>query len=300
MVESIGFIGLGHMGWPIAENLLAAGFDLCVYDKDAEKTARFARQTGARPAQSVIAAAEPGGIVITMLPNDQTLEEITVGENGLQQRLGVGGTHISLSTISVRLTRRLTALYTEQGGQYVAAGVSGRPPHMKERRLSIFYAGAKEARERILPFLQALGPKEHIYDLGEKQESAAAVNLAMNYPIPVIIMAMAGAAAIAEHHGVPRNVFMAMFLQSPLYTGEVFQYGKMIAVDEFQPTLFPVPLGQKNVALIQEAASDEGFTLYPAKMYDQYLQEAIKRGWEDEDWAIAARVILQETGLYFI
>src|SRR5581483_203889 len=105
-----------------AENLLAAGFDLCVYDKDPEKAACFAAQTGARRAESASAVATPGGLVITMLPNDPTLEEVTIGESGLQQRLGPGGARLSLSTISVRLTRRLAALYTAHGGQYISAG----------------------------------------------------------------------------------------------------------------------------------------------------------------------------------
>src|SRR6202035_4709703 len=98
MKETVGFIGLGNMGLAMATNLLKAGFGLRVYNRTAEKDRPLLEQ-GATLARSPAEAAEPGGIVVTMVSDDRALEEVTLGTNGLLSRLGEGA-HLSMSTIS--------------------------------------------------------------------------------------------------------------------------------------------------------------------------------------------------------
>ena len=104
MKEIVGFIGLGNMGLAMATNLLKAGFGLRVYNRTAEK-ARPLLEEGARLARSPAEAAEPGGVVVTMVSDDRALEEVTVA-GGLLERLG-DGIHLSMSTVSTRTARRL-------------------------------------------------------------------------------------------------------------------------------------------------------------------------------------------------
>jgi len=255
------------------------------------KTRREVAQQVSHPYEAV----EAGGIVISMVPNDPALEEIVNGRDGILNHLGQGGVHVSMSTVSISLTHKIAALYSEQGNSYLAATVSGRPDVAEAKELSIFYAGPRTARERVLPILQAMGNRERIYDLGEQAVSAAAIKIAFNYPIPLAIMAMAGAAALAEKFGVPRDVFLEMFLKSPLFSGNVYQgYGAMIASDVFEPSLFPVDLGIKDLDLMMDAASQAGISLPPATLYRSYLLKALKEGWKAEDWSVAARVIAKE------
>src|SRR5271169_6902448 len=98
MKETVGFIGLGGMGLAMASNLLKAGFGLRVYNRTSEK-ARPLLEQGARLARSPAEAAEPGGIVVTMVSDDRVLEEVSLGPNGLLERLG-GGVHLSMRTIA--------------------------------------------------------------------------------------------------------------------------------------------------------------------------------------------------------
>src|SRR5271169_585471 len=98
MKETIGFIGLGGMGLAIATNLLRAGFGLRVYNRTAEKARPLVEQ-GAKLARSPAEAAEPGGIVVTMVSDDRAVEEVTLSPNGLLDRLG-DGVHVSMSTIA--------------------------------------------------------------------------------------------------------------------------------------------------------------------------------------------------------
>src|SRR5271166_3148725 len=125
MKETVGFIGLGSMGLSMAANLLKADFGLRVYNRTPEK-ARPLLEQGARLARSPADAAEPGGIVVTMVSDDRALEEVTLGPDGLLGRLG-DGVHLAMSTIAPRTARRLARLHRERGGHYVASPVFGKP-----------------------------------------------------------------------------------------------------------------------------------------------------------------------------
>src|SRR5205823_13068063 len=123
MKETIGFIGLGGMGAAMATSLVKAGFGLRVYNRTAEK-ARPLLERGASLARSPAEAAEPGGVVVTMVSDDRALEEVTLGANGLLSRLG-DGVHLSMSTIAPRTARRLAGLHHEQRASYVASAGCG-------------------------------------------------------------------------------------------------------------------------------------------------------------------------------
>src|SRR6202035_3112363 len=118
MKETVGFIGLGNMGLAMATNLLKAGFGLRVYNRTAEE-ARPLLEQGATLASSPAEAAEPGGIVVTIVADDAALEVVTLGADGLLTRLG-DGVHLSMSTISPRTARRLAGIHRERGAHYVA------------------------------------------------------------------------------------------------------------------------------------------------------------------------------------
>ena len=111
---NIGFIGLGRMGQGMAANLVSAGHTVTVYNRTPGKAEALARQ-GARQAHSV-AEACGGEIVITMLADDVAVEEVVFGERGILASLAPGATHISSSTISVDLSRRLTAAHRARPG----------------------------------------------------------------------------------------------------------------------------------------------------------------------------------------
>src|SRR5438309_8746578 len=125
MKETVGFIGLGGMGLAMATNLLKAGFGLRVYNRTADK-ARPLLERGAHLARSPAEAAQPGGVVVTMVSDDRAVEEVTLGANGFLSRLG-DGVHLSMSTIAPRTTRRLAGLHREHGSRYVASPVFGKP-----------------------------------------------------------------------------------------------------------------------------------------------------------------------------
>src|SRR6266481_1831510 len=147
MKETVGFIGLGGMGLAMATNLLKAGFGLRVYNRTAAK-ARPLLKHGARLARSPAEAAEPGGVVVTIVSDDRAVEEVTLGGNGLLARLG-DGVHLSMSTIAPRTAQRLAGLHRERGSCYIASPVFGKPDMAARAKLWIVTSGDAAARARV-------------------------------------------------------------------------------------------------------------------------------------------------------
>src|SRR3984957_8243393 len=143
MKETIGFIGLGGMGLAMAANLVKAGFGLRVYNRTADK-ARPLLELGAHLARSPAEAVSPGGVVVTMVSNDQAVEEVTLGANGFLGRLG-DGVHLSMSTIAPRTARRLANLHQERGSRYIASPVFGNPDVAVRAMLWVVTSGAAPA-----------------------------------------------------------------------------------------------------------------------------------------------------------
>ncbi len=293
MKETIGFIGLGAMGVAMAANLLKAGFGLRVYNRTAEK-ARSLLEQGAIRARTPAEAAAPGGIVVTMVSDDRALEEVTLGANGLVERLG-DGVHLSMSTIAPRTARRLADLHRERGGRYVASPVFGKPEVAAQAKLWIVASGDAAARERVRPLQEAMG--QRIFDFGDDPGAANVIKLAGNFLLGAAIEAMAEAFTLAQKHGVPRQQTCDFFTQT-LFDCFVYRgYGELIASEHYQPVGARPSLIRKDYGLILQAAA-EGLVPMPlASLIHERLTATVARGRDDADWAGFAREVSESAGL---
>src|SRR5947209_6243471 len=252
MKQSIGFVGLGQMGQPMALNLLRAGFELRVFDVREERLAPLVAQ-GAQPVQRLEDVTEPGGIVVTMVPDDRTLLQVALGEGGILSRIGQDGIHLSLSTVSPEVAAQLAKLYEHQGSYYVSATVLGRPEVAEARQLTLFVSGHPTGRTFVQPVLQALAKDS--YELGERVELANVFKLGYNFLIAAAIEAMGEAAALVECCGANRARFLRMLVEFPLFRGTVYEgYGRMIGDQDYSDARFPVAMGLKDVELVLQAA----------------------------------------------
>jgi 3-hydroxyisobutyrate dehydrogenase-like beta-hydroxyacid dehydrogenase len=293
MKETVGFIGLGNMGLAMATNLLKAGFGLRVYNRTADK-ARPLVEKGARLVHSPAETAEPGGIVMTMVSDDRALKEVTVGMNGLLNRLG-DGVHLSMSTVAPRTARRLAVLHQERGGHYVASPVFGKPEVAAKAKLWIVTSGDAEARARVRPLQEAMS--QRIYEFGEEPGAANAIKLAGNFLLGAAIEAMAEAFTLAQKHGVPRRQSYEFFTQT-LFDCFVYRgYGELIASEHYQPVGAKPSLIRKDYGLILDAAA-EGLVPMPlANLIHERLTATVAKGREDADWAGFAREVSESAGL---
>ena len=290
----LGFIGLGSMGLPMAQNLLQAGHDLVVYNRTPRRTEEPSR-LGARVAASPRDAAVGVEVLITMLADDAAVEGVIFGEGGALPALGRGGIHLGMSTVSHTLSRRLAGVHEAQGQVYVAAPVFGRPDMAMSGKLWIVAAGPAEAVERCRPLLDAMGQGVEI--VGADPPAASVVKIAGNFLLASAIEAMGEAFVLVRKHGLDPVRFLEIvngrLLRSPIYEN----YGALIAAERYEPAGFRLKHGLKDVRLALDAGGDVAAPLPLASlMWDHYLA-ALARGWGDVDWAALAKVSAVNAGL---
>ena len=251
MGDSIGFIGLGQLGLPLAANLLQAGYPLRVYNRTSSKAEPLLEQ-GAQRATQPADAARAGGVVITLVWDDAALESV-VTSAGFLERLGHGGVHLSMSTVLPATAEKLAALHAQHGSTYVEAPIFGRPEAAVAHQLWIPVSGPDHAKERVRPLLQAMGA-QGIFDFGEAVGAAALVKLIGNFLITSAGYSMSEALQVAEKAGVDPKAVVDM-LTSTLFAAPIYQsYGRRIAEGNppFSPNGLAIP--RKDVGLLRQTA----------------------------------------------
>ena len=239
MSETIGFIGLGHLGLPVATNLLNAGYALRVYNRTASKAESLVAQ-GAQLASWPIDAVMRGGIVVTLVWDDTALESVVMSDGFLEQ-LGPDGIHLSMSTVLPETAKKLAAMHAQHGSVYVAAPIFGRPEAAVAQQLWIPFAGPQVAKERVRPLLKAMGG-QGLFDFGEEVGAATLVKLVGNFLISSAGYSMREALSMAEKNGVDPKAVIDMLTRT-LFPAPIYQsYGKRIAEKA-------APFGQRRIPL---------------------------------------------------
>src|SRR5277367_5731042 len=234
----IGFVGLGHMGAAMAANLVRAGHDVTVFNRTPGRGGALVA-LGAREATDLAAACD-GEAVITMLANDDALSDIVFGQNGLIAHLTKGAIHLSMSTISVALSKRLAEAHAQAGQRYVAAPVFGRPDMAAAAKLFIVAAGDPAAVDACKPLFDALGQKTST--IGAEPSAANLVKLSANFLQAAVIEGLGEAIALIGKAGIDRRAYVEL-LTSTIFTAPVFKiFGPLIADGRFAPAAFSAPL----------------------------------------------------------
>jgi 3-hydroxyisobutyrate dehydrogenase-like beta-hydroxyacid dehydrogenase len=281
------------MGAGMARNLLRAGHTIAAYNRTRAKAAALAAD-GVRVADSVAAACHGAEAVITMLADDPAVETTTFGDSGIAASLPPGAAHISSSTISVAMARRLTAEHARRGQGYLSAPVFGRPDAAEAGKILVVAAGEAALLERFRPLFDAIGRKTFV--AGNEPWQANAVKLCGNFMIASMLETFGEAYAALRKSQVEPHLFlevMSALFGSPVYAN----YGRIIADEKYSPAGFAVPLGLKDVRLVLELAQDCAAPMPLASLVRDRLLAAVARGQSELDWSSVARISAQAAGL---
>jgi len=294
MSETIGFLGLGNMGQGMALSLIEKGFSLRVWNRSAGKAeplvARGATSAG-RPEEAV----EPGGIVVSMLADDNAVSELFAPGGPLLSRLGPGGLHISMSTIHPDTARRLAGEHDHAGAAYLSAPVFGRPQNAAEGNLFVLVSGPEPARRRAAPLLAAMGRK--MFEFGDDSGAANVSKLCGNFVIAAAIEALGEAAAVAEKSGVGAGPVLDM-LTNTLFACPPYQnYGKQIAERRFQPAGFRLVLGLKDLELALSAARSVSVPMPLANLLRDRALASVNKGRGDWEWSSFTLEAAEDAGI---
>ena len=286
----VGFIGLGHMGSGMAENLIKAGHEVTVYNRTRDKEQTLLD----RGAVSAIRIADAcrGVAVFSMLADDRAVEGVVYGDQGILAHLPKGAIHISSSTISVALSERLTADHAAAGQQFIAAPVFGRPDMAAVGQLFVVAAGASEAIERATPLLQAIGQK--IFVVSDMPKAANLVKLSGNFLLASVIKSLGEAMALVGKAGLDRRQYLN-FLTSTIFDVPVYKtYGGLIANRKFEPAAFGAPLGHKDIRLALAAAEDLRVPMPLASLLHDRFLTLLAHGGDNLDWSAIGQLAAKD------
>lgn len=288
--ETIGFIGLGTMGWPMAGNLVRTGHEVVAYDVDASRTIGFAREFGTR-APGALADLQPCSVLITMLPTGAVVREALTsgGQTSLVATLNPGTLVIDATSAEPAGTRALGAMLAERRIAMVDASVSGAALGAKEKRLVFMMGGDDEAAlARADSVLTHLASKLfHMGPLG----AGNAMKALNNFMSASGFVAACEAVVVGERYGLDPKIMVDVLNVS---TGRNFTTEhtlKRIADRSFDAPaalgLFTLGLFTKDVRIAAEMAEGEKIAAPLHHLVYQRMAEALAHLGGDVDHALA-------------
>jgi len=286
----LGFIGLGRMGAAMAANLIKAGHDVTLFNRTPGRSAALI-ELGAREAANVAGVCD-GEAVITMLADDDAATAIALGEGGLLAHLRKGAIHLSMSTISVALSKRLAAAHAQAGQRYAAAPVFGRPDMAAAAKLFIVCAGDPQTIDACEPLFHAIG--QNAFPIGTEPAAANLVKLSGNFLLASAIEALGEAVALISQAGIDPRSYIE-FLTSTVFNLPAYKtYGSLIAEGKFEPAAFAAPLGFKDIRLALAAAESLGVSMPLASLLHDRFLRLLAQGGERLDWSAIGGLAAQD------
>jgi 2-hydroxy-3-oxopropionate reductase len=289
VADTVGFIGLGIMGKPMAENLIEAGYDLVVYNRTREKAEDL---EGATVADTPKEVAEQSDIIITMLPDSPQVEEVLAGEDGVLEGVEDGDLIVDMSTISPVVTEELSQQAQEKGSSMLDAPVSGGDVGAIEGTLSIMVGGSEEDFERARPLFEVMGGTvTHVGPVGAGQVVKAANQIV----VALTIEAVSEALVLGSKGGVSPEKILDV-LGGGLAGNKVMEVKReKMLTHSFDPG-FRVELHHKDLGIALAAGREYGVTLPVTAVVDQMLETLKMRGRGDQDHSALLTLIEESSG----
>ena len=284
----LGVAGLGRMGVPMAKNLINAGFDIQVWNRNPERSASFATEMQCQIAQTPKALASACDIVITMLADDAASQDVYLGEVGLLK--GKKATvFIEMSTVSPNWINRLQSQSSRAA--IIDAPVSGATQAAQAGKLMIMIGGSEEIAQPLLPIFDALGEKTII--LG-KQSAGATMKLAINSVIHSLNQAAAESLNLAQAAGIELPLAFEA-LESSAACAPMLRYRKPLYLDEqAHQVTFTVGLAAKDVDLATRLAQTLDVQMPQAELNLGILNQASQNGYAHRDMASVISYLKKE------
>jgi 2-hydroxy-3-oxopropionate reductase len=289
VAETVGFVGLGIMGKPMAENLIEAGYDLVAYNRTREKAEEL---DGARVAQTPKEVAEQSDIIITMLPDSPQVEEVLAGEDGVLEGVKEGALIVDMSTISPVVTEELSQEAQEEGASMLDAPVSGGDVGAIEGTLSIMVGGSEEDFERARPLFDVMGDTvTHVGPVGTGQVVKAANQIV----VAITIEAVSEALVLGSRGGVPPEKILDV-LGGGLAGNKVMEVKREKFLSHSFDPGFRVELHHKDLGIALAAGREYGVTLPVTAIVDQMLETLKMLGRGDQDHSALLTLIEESSG----
>ena len=294
-METVGFIGLGRMGSPMAGNIQKAGYPIVVYDVRPE-AAKSLVDGGARLAGSPAEVASLSQVTFTSLPGPKEVEEVATGPGGILEGIR-SGVYVDLSTCRPSLIRRLEPAFRRVGARVMDAPVQSTPTLALNRNLTAMVGGDREVFDRLQPIFSSFSDRVmYVGDLG----SGCVVKLVTN------MMGLLVGQVMAE--GLTLGVKAGARLEDLLEIGSRPEVGGILGPrresfsktwfrGEFDPAVFTLDMARKDITEATEMGRECNVPLPIASVAEQTFIQAINNGWADKNSIISFTVQEERAGV---
>ena len=288
-MTTLGFVGLGHMGGNMAARFLAAGYTVYGEARDRQQAQDLVHEgLGWRDTPRDV--AESADVLFTSLPDDDVLESVASGPDGILAGLTEAKVWVDMSTVSPHASVELATRVQATGAAMLDAPVSGSVPQVQAGTLTIMVGGSEQAYARVEPILRELGTPTHIGENGQ----GLVLKLAINISLAAQMLAFAEGLVLAERAGIDRNRAVEVMTESPIGSPMLKARAELV-LDLPDGAWFDVSLMQKDVALALDTGRDLHVPLPSAATADQLLTLAQARGYGRRDIAALFEVLAHLT-----
>ncbi|MEH3105879.1 MAG: NAD(P)-dependent oxidoreductase [Sphingomonas fennica] len=284
-MSRISFLGLGVMGAPMARHLVAAGHDVTVYNRTADKAAAWAEQCGGRVADTPAAAADGAEAVFACVGADADVAAVTMGPDGCFRAMAPGALFVDHTTVSATIARRLAEEGAARGLLVADAPVSGGQAGAEQGTLSVMMGGSDDAVAAARPLIEAYAARiVHVGPAGAGQQAKMANQIA----IAGAVQGVAEALRFAQGTGLDTDKVFEAISGGAASSWQMLNRWATMAKDEFDFG-FAIDWMRKDLGLALDEARAHGAVLPVAALVDQFYGEVQALGGGRQDTSAIVR-----------
>ena len=285
MTLNVGFIGLGIMGQPMAQNVVKGGYNVTVYNRSNEKTKPLSK-AGATVASTPKALAEAADVIILMLAGPEAIDAVLEGPEGLMAGMKTGQTLVNMSTVSPQYSKQLADKLTAKSAVAVDAPVSGSRKPAEEGALVILAGGPKDKVTKLEPLFMCMG-KKVVYcgDAGQGSSMKMAVNLLLG----IMAAGICEAVNLGQKCGLDTATMLETMLAGPMGCA-LFEFKKPMLIDDSFSAQFPLKHMTKDIRFALQTADENGAMAPIGHTVFQLYRQSMGQGLADMDFAAVKKV----------
>lgn len=288
MTIHTGFIGIGAMGFPMTAVLAGQGVPMTVWDASPQQSKRAAALDGVEAADSVAEVVAEAEVIFTCLPNDEVVEQVYLGDDGIVSSVLAGKITVDCSTVSSSVTKRIAEAASAHGAQHMDASMLGSVPQAETGEIGFVVGGEPEALERVTPLLDHLGRfTKHAGPAG----SANRIKMIHQTLVAANAVAVAEAVALCQETDTDLDCFYDVVCNAGGFAYSKYFEKRVPRMrdDDFSP-LFMLDLMTKDAKLAQSLAGETGIDLPLLDKVIERFEAGQRRGLGAKDFSAVARL----------
>ena len=293
----IGFIGLGIMGKAMAVNLLEDGFQLCIYNRDFNKTTalmkeleELGKEKAAIAAKSIAETVKSCDVALTMVSTPAAVEAIAFGPDGVLENLPDGKLWMDCTTVNPSFSEKMATEAKKHNIRFLDSPVAGSKPHAEGRQLVFLVGGEDSDYQEALPLMQTMGKKAvHVGEHGK----GSAMKMVVNHMLALSMLSFSEALVFGEGQGISQEMLFKVLLGGPVTAPFVGLKEEKIKNLEFSPE-FPMEWMQKDLHLAAMTAWENDVSLPLSNTAKEVYQLAKRQGMSRKDFSAIYQFLKQE------